>query len=97
MTIPDWWEATLLALAAWRVFQLIAHDDLFNPVWSRFPDKVRKGKIGDFISCPYCFGFWIAIAWWAAWQAWEHGTLVVASVFALSAGVIAASKILSSE
>jgi hypothetical protein len=97
LNIPNWYEALLLALAAWRVFQLIAYDDIFTPLWDRLPDKVREGKTGDFISCPYCFGFWIALAWWAAWQAWEHGTLVAAAVFAISAGVVGAHKLLGSE
>ena len=96
MSVPDWWEAVLLALAAWRVFQLIAEDEILNG-----PRRYVTGKLDEkwelFIECPYCAGFWIALAWWAAWQVWPHGALVVAVPFALSAGVIAAAKILSSD
>jgi hypothetical protein len=49
----------------------------------------------DFLVCPYCSGFYIALAWWGAWIAWGDSTLVVATPWALSAGVIGASKILS--
>ena len=54
-------------------------------------------KLGEFIECPFCFGFWIAIAWWGAFQLWEHGTLVAAVPLAVSAGVVAAQSLLSSE
>ena len=30
MDVPDWWEAIILAIASWRVFQLIAYDDIFD-------------------------------------------------------------------
>ena len=40
-----------------------------------------------FISCPWCAGAWITLAWWAAWLAWPHGAVVVAVPFALSAAV----------
>lgn len=50
-----------------------------------------------FIECVYCAGFWILLAWWAAWQLWPDPTLIAASLFALHAGVVGAAKILSSE
>jgi hypothetical protein len=84
----------LLSLAAWRVFQLLAEDDLLEPprryVTSRVSDYWQ-----DFLSCAYCLGAWCALAWWLAWEIWPHGTLVVATPWALSAGVIGASKVLS--
>ena len=96
MSVPDWWEAVLLALAAWRVFQLIAEDEILNG-----PRRYVTGKLDEkwelFIECPYCAGFWIALAWWAAFQVNEKWTLIVAVPWALSAGVIGASKILSSD
>lgn len=96
MSIPDWWEATLLALAAWRVFQLLSADDLLETP-RRYVTARLSDYWEDFITCPYCAGFWIAVVWWVAWLIWPHGTLVVAVPWALSAGVIAASKVLSSE
>lgn len=108
MSVPDWWEAALLALAAWRIFHLIAHDDILNgprryvtglPSGWKEGDRVPSGyreRLADFISCPYCLGFWSALAWWGAWELWPQ-TLIVAAPLALSAGVIAAHTFLSAE
>lgn len=41
----------------------------------------------EFITCPWCLGFWTALAWWAAWLAWPHAAVLVAVPFALSAAV----------
>ena len=30
MNVPGWWDATLLALAAWRLFHLLAYDDIID-------------------------------------------------------------------
>ncbi len=110
MSVPGWWEATLLALAAWRVFHLLAHDDILDTPrrrilrlsegWQREGDATGENyreKWALFLTCPYCAGFWIALAWWGAWQIWPHGTLIAATPFVLNAGVIAAQRVLSSE
>lgn len=96
MSIPDWWEAVVLALAAWRTFQLLAADDILDTPRRYVTERVSE-YWEDFLTCPYCAGWWIALAWWGAWQAWGDSTLVVATPFMLSAGVIAAAKVLSSE
>jgi hypothetical protein len=95
VSVPEPWEAVLLALAAWRVFQLLAEDDLLETPRRYVTDRISE-YWQDFLVCPYCAGFWIALAWWGAWIAWGDSTLVVATPWALSAGVIGASKILSS-
>lgn len=86
----------LLTLAAWRTFQLISADDILDRP-RRYVTARLNETWNDFIDCPYCAGFWIAVAWWGAWQIWPHGTLVVAVPFAFSAGVIGAHKVLSSD
>ena len=96
MSVPNWWQFALLALAAWRIFELIAEDEILNRP-RRYVTAKLPGKLEDFITCPFCAGFWIAVAWWVAWQIWPHGTLVVAVPFALSAGVVAAAKVLTPE
>jgi Protein of unknown function (DUF1360) len=109
MNVPDWWEALLLALAAYRVWHLVADDTIFDVPrarllrlgnWRVEGDPVPAGYrrfLGDFIDCAWCLGFWIALAWWAAWQAWPHATLVAATPFALSAAVGFARSRLDSD
>lgn len=110
MSVPEPWEAVLLALAAWRIFQLIALDDILDQPrryltrlgkeWEKDGDAIPKEyreKWALFLTCPYCLGFWITAIWWGFWQIWPHGTLVVAGLFALHAGMIAGYKLLSSE
>lgn len=110
MSVPDWWEAALLALAAWRIFQLLAFDTLLDQprrYITRLGDKWEKEgdpipgnyriKLAAFVTCPYCAGFWITLLWWGAWQVWPHGALVAAGLLALHAGMIAGHKLLSSE
>jgi Protein of unknown function (DUF1360) len=41
----------------------------------------------DFLTCPFCAGFWISLAWWGAWQLSPHWTLVVSVPLAVSAVV----------
>ena len=108
--IPNWYELLLLALAAWRVFHLIAHDDILDrprryitrlsPSWKREGDSTGeqyREKLGNFITCPYCSGFYLAVAWWAAWVFFPTETLFVAVPFAINAGLIGAQRVLSSE
>lgn len=110
MSVPNWYEIALLSVAAWRVFQLIAFDSILDQPrryvtklgkkWEKEGDvlpKEYREKWALFLQCPYCLGFWLGIAWWGAWQIWPHGTLVAATPWAISAGVIGFFKILSSE
>jgi hypothetical protein len=108
--IPDWWEAALLALAAWRVFQLLAFDDILDQPrryvtrmgkdWQEEGDPVPKEarlKLTEYLQCPFCFGALVGTLWWAAWLIWPHATLVFAVPWALSAGVIAGHRLLSGD
>jgi hypothetical protein len=110
MSIPDWWEAVLLGAAAWRVFQLLSADDILDrprryvtrlgKKWEKEGDPVPKEyRIGlaNWISCPYCLGFFVALGWWSAWEVWPHGSLVAASLLLLSSLVVAGDKFLSSS
>lgn len=104
MTTPDWWTFLLLALAAFRVFRLLAHDTILDPArerllglrgWSEgqmIPPGYRR-RTAEFLICPWCLGFWLALGWWAAWEIWPHGATVAATPFALSAvvGLLAAN------
>ena len=110
MSIPDWWEAVLLALAAWRVFQLLAFDDILDrprryvtrlgSKWEKEGDTIPSEyriRLASFLTCSYCLGFWIALSWWIAWQVYPHETLVAATPFMLSAALVGAHKILAAE
>ena len=109
MSVPEWYELLLLGLGAWRMFHLLAYDDILDrprryvtrldPRWQKegdpTGDRYREG-LAEFIQCPFCLGFWVALGWWAAWEAWPD-TLIVAVPFALSALVVGAQQYLSSE
>lgn len=109
MRAPDWWEFALLAVAAWRVFQLVAFDDILNRPRRKLLRLARDWEEGDdvpeeyrlkwarFITCPFCAGAWIATAWWIAWQANHKWTLIVASLVALWALPVAGHKLLAKE
>ena len=110
MSIPDWYVLTLLALAAFRTWRLLAEDDLTESArryvtrlgdkWEKDGDPVPENyrlTLGKFIDCPWCLGFWLALAWWGAWEIWPHGTTVVAVPMALSALVPIAHRVSSSD
>lgn len=83
MDIPNWYELLLLGLAAWRVYRFIGEDTILDR--PRRYVTAKSEYIETLLECPYCAGFWIALAWWGAWQAWDHGALVTAAAVALTA------------
>lgn len=86
MDLPSPWEFVVLALAAWRVWHLIAEDDLTGPLRDRVAPP--ESKRSEFVECPYCSGAWISGAWWVAWTAWPDITVWLASLFAIMAAVV---------
>lgn len=74
MTVPDWWAATLLALAAYRVFRLIGEDKITEKPRNRLLYELEMSSEGrgnywsEFVTCPWCAGFWIALAWFVVFQ-----------------------------
>lgn len=92
MTIPNWWSFALLGLAAYRVWKLVAEDTILDKPRAWFVYGFRKWRgngsaeyVKDFISCPWCLGFWVALAWWGAFEAWPHGTIIATVPLAISA------------
>ena len=62
---------------------LVARDDIAT---GRGRSSSAAGlKITEFVECPYCSGFWIALIWWGAFQLWPHGAIIVASAIAVTA------------
>ena len=110
MNVPSWYGVILLSLAAWRLWHLLAEDGILDRPrryvtrldenWEKEGDPVPKEyRVGfaNWLTCPYCFGAWVALAWWGAWLIWPHETLIAATPFVLSAGVVGAAKVLSSD
>lgn len=102
--IPSPYAALLLALAAYRLWRLIAEDDVFDRPrrWLLRLGDWRDGqaappayrdRLAEFITCPWCLGFWLAVAWWVAWLGLEEWALFAAVPFALSAVVAGANAV----
>lgn len=99
MSVPSPWVALILFAASFRIWRLLAEDELLERPrrWVvRLPRDWDDGmmlpegyrlELAKFITCPWCFGFWITIVVWALWQIEPHWTSVLAVPFALSAGV----------
>jgi hypothetical protein len=49
--------AVLIGLAAWRLWRLAATDELTEPLRARLPTG-----LASFVACPWCLGFWCAVA-----------------------------------
>lgn len=98
MKIPDWWQALLLALAAYRTWRLIGLDTITAGwrhrvtrlgVWRNedtIPFDYRAG-LAEWLQCPWCLGSWCALVWWVVWELWPHGALVAAAPFAVASAV----------
>lgn len=103
MVYPEWYEALLLALLSWRVFFLLGHDDILDRPRRYVTSKSRWLK--DLIECPFCLGFWVAGAMYAAWLStlgeWpstaSDAVVAVGFWFALSALVIGAHRVLADD
>lgn len=82
--VPEPWAFVLLALAAWRVWKLLADDSILDRPRDWALDHVVSE---EFLLCPYCLGFWASLIWWGSWLNWPDGALVVATPWAISAAV----------
>lgn len=86
VSVPNLYELVVLALAAFRTWQLLANDLILER-----PRRHVTGVWADWLSCCWCSGLWFAFGWIGAWEAWPHPTLVAAAFMAASAlvGIIA--------
>jgi hypothetical protein len=92
--VPSPFEALLLALASWRVWHLLAKDDLTEPLRDRF---LKNEAVLDFVECPFCLGAWVAGAWVVAFALWPAGIVWAALVFAVAAVPVFVNHMLSSD
>ena len=101
MRLPDWFSFLILIFAAYRTWRLLAEDSILDwprrrllrlgDEWEKEGDPVPieyRAKLGEFITCPACFGFWISLGWFLAWYWFGSDALWVAMPLAISAGVI---------
>ena len=84
------------ALAVYRVWRLLAEDEILDVPRRRvlryvgweegddLPDGYRV-KWADFLTCPWCAGFWLCVLAWLFWLWFPSLSLVIATPFALSA------------
>lgn len=54
--------------------------------------KTWRVYLSTLIRCPWCAGFYVSVAWWAAWWAWPRPTLFLAAPWAISAVVAMLAK-----
>lgn len=99
--IPEPWEFVLLVLAAFRVWKLIADDRILDRPRDWILDRIvrKRGEPkgfywSDFLTCPWCAGFWISILIYVSWITFGPGQfnsdelmMAVVSVFAISGAV----------
>lgn len=108
--IPDLYEIVLLAVAAWRTFQLLSDDDILDrprrwalhlgDQWEEEGDPVPDNyrfNAAAWLACPYCSGAWIGAAWWLAWLIAGDWALLFSTPLVISSVVIGLSKILFRE
>lgn len=84
--IPEPWEFVLLALAVFRLWKLVGDDAVLDRPRDYLLKRMSE-TFDYFITCPWCSGAWITLAWWAAWLVWPYEATVAAVPFALSAVV----------
>ena len=97
MSAPDVLGLLIITLGVWRVWRVLSTDTVLD--WPR--DKLlgtitlaggvthyKRKRLAEFLGCPWCFGFWLALAACAAWHWWsKDNTVLLAVPFAASAGV----------
>ena len=110
MNTPSPYVFLLLGLAAWSVFHLLAHDDILDKYrrkvlrmgtdWQKEGDEVPEEyrlKWALFLTCPYCAGFWIWMAWIVLYWIVPGVALPLAVFWGGRAMVIAGQKLLGKE
>lgn len=91
----NWLPFTVVALAAWRTYHLLALDDVTKPLRRMLVNGHKN--LEEWIECPYCFGFWIALAWAGYVAVDETWAFWTALPFSLSTIIIGVSRALTDE
>lgn len=94
-------DLIIVVLGAYRLWMLIAKDTITEGLRERLlgysmgdDGKYHRNRwphprkrLGEFIHCPWCLGFWASLACVAAFYEWPHATRWVLLPFAVSASV----------
>lgn len=99
MSVPSPWSALILAAAAYRIWRMLAEDTVFDGPrhwlvglpwgWQEgdaIPQKYRVA-LAEFLTCPWCLGFWISLGVWGLWQVDTFKATVALTPFAISTAV----------
>lgn len=97
MSTHDLLGLIVLTLGAWRVWRIISTDTVLDPIRDRIlgPSSLaggvthyRRKKLAEFVGCPWCLGFWLALGAFAAWHWWsKDDSVLIAIPLAASAGL----------
>lgn len=87
----------ILMLAGHRVARIVGWDSITQQWRQRllgYDDDGKRNrwpanhkKIGEFVHCPWCQGFWWSIILYAAWRYYPEVTLTICSPLAISSGI----------
>lgn len=69
----------IVGLAAFRLWVLVSSDTILAPVRDRLPLGVV-----EFLSCPWCSGFWVVLGVFVAVELWGDGAGVQLAVIILA-------------
>jgi hypothetical protein len=89
--MPLVWSA-VIGLAAFRLYRIVGVDDITEPFHGKINAASTRNRlarwINELISCPWCVGFWFALAITAA--GWWLGafTIYEAAVVTLAASAV---------
>lgn len=84
--MSEWTFTTFVVagLAAFRLWVLLSSDSILSPIRDRLPLKTV-----EFLTCPWCCGFWVSVGVFLTVEVWGDGAWVQTGlvVLALSAVV----------
>jgi hypothetical protein len=81
--IADWYQLLLLGFASWRTWCLLSSDTVLDA--PRRYVTTRWKWTEEFLECPYCLGFWVALGWWGSFLIWPHAVTALAVVATVAA------------
>lgn len=71
--VPGPWAFALAALAVHFAFYLLSESRLLERPREWLLERLDSEEAELFVVCPWCLGFWLSVAAWAAWLALPHG------------------------